>query len=852
MIERLGQFLEERLSLPYEQIVTGIRWSIAGVAVLIFVLVATTIIAFESLFLRFSSTTDLAVGQIANRSIVAPANGGSYESAVLTESLREEARANVQPIYSTPDSEVARTWEQRAVQTLDFIDDVRAAGRYDTLEQQLGDLTVTDYLIFSNPDHAERILTMDEDMWRSVATEVDTVLERVYRTEIRDEDNYINTQLSLQISRIFDSETSALIFDLTDDFVRSNTFENQEATAEEQARVAAQVDPVIRTFAGGQIIVGENERIDELAYEALVEFNLIQPEDVRASQVIRALIASLLMVAIFGWYLSRFSPHLLLHEPQQMAIIGVIFLIMLGLTRSLGVSGNIYLFPAAAMSLLFVAISGTHSAVISTLGLAFLVGMVANDSLEVTMLIAVGGVIGALSLRNAERLNQFFVAGAIVGIFNVAVVAIFNLSLTGSTGDSNVLFLMLTAFVGGLLLVPATAMAAMYVVTLLFNLPTALRLIDLQQPNKPMLQRLLREAPGTYQHSLQVGNLAEQAANAIGADAHLTHVAALYHDIGKMHNPLYFTENQKDIGNPHDTLGDPYRSADIIISHITEGDDMAKQAGLPQRIRDFIREHHGTTQVFVFYQQALKAAKGDTGSVDISNFTYPGPKPRSRETAILMLADSCEAAVRSVNPQSKTEISDLVGSIIESKRSEGQLDESGLTLNDLRTIREIFVDILQGMFHPRINYREAISDKPKKTPPPPPEPSPSETLPDKQDVEDVSANGQAAKPSVNERQTIPAQTDDEANRATQEHQAVTDNNASSSITSTWENEMAMDIADEEPMTEVPRLPSLDERRATGAYVSLDPLLGDIEPDDESEDNINENEDEDTETKSTDT
>jgi hypothetical protein len=320
-----------------------------------------------------------------------------------------------------------------------------------------------------------------------------------------------------------------------------------------------------------------------------------------------------------------------------------------------------------------------------------------------------------------------------------------------------------------------------------------LKLIDLQQPNKPLLQRLLREAPGTYQHSLQVGNLAEQAANAIGADAQLTHVAALYHDIGKMHNPLYFTENQQDIGNPHDTLNDPYRSADIIISHITEGLEMAKEARLPKRIRDFIQEHHGTTYVYVFYQRALNAVDGDESAVDISDFTYPGPKPRSKETALLMLADSCEAAVRSVKPQSKQEISDLIHKIIESKRADGQLDDSGLTLKDLKMIRAIFVEILQGMFHPRINYREAIARKTDTNPKPI-----SKTKPK---IEAVASNNGAKEESKPKTLTseVPAP---RPNRVT--------------ATTTRE----LNIADEEPMTEVPRLPSLDERKTTGTFRSI--------------------------------
>lgn len=807
MIERLQDFIEARFSISREELFVYLQRAGIVLAGILFVLAATLIVAFDSVFLRFNSASDLEIGRITDRNIVAPQNGGTYVSEVLTEARREEARNNVQPIYSAPEPDIARTWGERAEQTLDFVEDIRATSRYASEEQQLADLAKMEYLLFSNQGNALQILNLDDDTWNAIVTEVDTVLERVYRTSIIDEQLYINNQLVVQISSTFDNRTSDLIFDVVDNFVKPNTFENISATEDERDRVAAAVEPIELTFAGGQIIIGENERISAEQYEALVAFNLIQPDDLRLQQFIRALIASTVTLVIFGLYMARFSPNLLYHQGKRLTIIAVSFLIMLALTRLLGLGGNIYLFPTAAMALLFVAISDAHVAIISTIGLAFLIGLVANDSLEITTLIAAGGIIGTLGLQRAERLNQFFVAGILVGIINAAIVIIFNFASTNISGGTDLLIALAFSVFSGLLLTPSVAMATMFVVTLLFNLPTALKLIDLQQPNKPLLQRLLREAPGTYQHSLQVGNLAEQAANAIGADAQLTHVAALYHDIGKMHNPLYFTENQQDIGNPHDTLNDPYRSADIIISHITEGDDMAKQAGLPQRIRDFIREHHGTTQVFVFYQRALNAVDGDKAALDISDFTYPGPKPRSKETAILMLADSCEAAVRSIKPQSKQEISGLVGKIIDSKRSEGQLDESTLTLNDLRTIREIFVDILQGMFHPRINYSDAVGKRldtsqqksvPKQTTTTKAEPT-------------TSTNG-AVTPKAVTKITNKKQT--QATKTVEEKTNTSTRSAPKSVTSTDENE----IADEEPLAEVPRLPSLDERRATSSVI----------------------------------
>jgi putative nucleotidyltransferase with HDIG domain len=303
--------------------------------------------------------------------------------------------------------------------------------------------------------------------------------------------------------------------------------------------------------------------------------------------------------------------------------------------------------------------------------------------------------------------------GLIVSLSNVVIITIFSQVSNTLNAEANLSELLIYGLINGIL-AATVALGVLYLITLVFNLPTGIRLVELSQPNQPLLQRLLREAPGTYQHSLQVANLGEQAANAIGANASLVRVAALYHDIGKMINAPFFTENQVEGMNPHDVLNDPVRSADIIISHVTDGEKMARQNRLPARLRDFILEHHGT-QVLYFYQQAVERA-GDNQAVDIEQFTYPGPKPQSRETAVLMIADSCEAAVRSRKPTRKQDISDTVQQIIEIKIRTGQLDESGLTLNDITTIRKIMTDMLQAVFHPRISYPQPASERDEDRP----------------------------------------------------------------------------------------------------------------------------------------
>jgi hypothetical protein len=361
----------------------------------------------------------------------------------------------------------------------------------------------------------------------------------------------------------------------------------------------------------------------------------------------------------------------------------------------------LFAYPAAGLALVMVAVAGVDTALLAMVGLAFLIGTISDNSLEITALIGAGGVMGALALRRVERLNSFFFAGVVIALVNILVVMIFNLgSATAEIAPLPVL--LIYAVIGGVLS-GMTALAVLYLITLIFNLPTNLKLVELSQPGQPLLQRLLREAPGTYQHSLQVANLSEQAADAIGANASLVRVSALYHDIGKILNPAFFIENQADHVNPHDMLADPYRSADLIISHVTDGDKLARQYRLPERVRDFICEHHGTTLVSYFYNAAL-GATDDADSIDIEQFRYPGPKPRSRETAILMLADSCESTVRANKPTNKQEIVEIVGRVFESRSRDEQLDESGLTLNDLTVIRTIFIDMLSAVFHPRIQY----------------------------------------------------------------------------------------------------------------------------------------------------
>ncbi|MBE2270026.1 MAG: HDIG domain-containing protein [Anaerolinea sp.] len=666
---------------------------------LTFVLCSTIIIAFDSLFVTQNAINALQVGSIAPVDIRAPFSV-TYISEVLTQRVRDEAVENINPFYDPPDPNVARQQLQLLRQIVEYVDNVRHDA-FGTPTQKAADINAISALTLDLAV-VETILNMDDATWGAVSDEMIVVLERVMRESIREiELLQVADQLPTQVSLRFDPQAAAVVVGIVGDLIRPNRFPNAAATEAARLAAAQAISPQSRSFERGQIVVRAGARIEAADYEALDALELLSTPDRRAQMVIRAFLASLLVMVGLALYIARF-PEKFNTSPRSLGLLAAVFVLTLVGARLFSGGDNlIYIFPAAAMALLLVAITHTEVAIVAGFALALLVGLMSSNSLELTMLIGVGGMVGVLILRRSERLNSYFIAGVVISLTNAIIVTLFNL---GSLDSDNSTFatLILYALINGVL-AAMTALAGMYAVTLLFNLPTSLKLVELSQPQQPLLQRLLRQAPGTYQHSLQVANLAEQAASAIGADADLLRVAALYHDIGKINNPGFFVENQVDNVNPHDALNDPYRSAAIIIDHVIDGDKLARLARLPARIRDFILEHHGTTQVTYFYSKALEAV-GDDEAVDISEFTYPGPKPQTRETAIMMLSDSCESTVRARKPGHKSEIADIVQGIFDSRMRDGQLDECGLTLRDLNMIREIFIDMLQAVFHPRINY----------------------------------------------------------------------------------------------------------------------------------------------------
>jgi putative nucleotidyltransferase with HDIG domain len=368
--------------------------------------------------------------------------------------------------------------------------------------------------------------------------------------------------------------------------------------------------------------------------------------------------------------------------------------------------------PGAGASMLVAILLGAGPATITTALLAILAGAVNGLSLELATYVFVGGMTGIIAVRRGDRVGIFLQAGLAIVVANIATVTIF--SLLGNhdlTGMLQLWGASLAAGVGASIAVVGT----FQIVGNLFGILTVFQLLELANPSQPLLRRLLLETPGTYHHSLMVGNLAERAAEATGADPLLARVAAYYHDVGKLANPGAFIENQAGGANVHDELS-PEVSAQILRAHTADGIDVAYRANLPKPLIAFIPQHHGTAKIGYFLAKAREQAAAPYGgletaagraaadAVDERRFRHSGPKPQSREAAILMLADSVEASVRSLASHDEPTIRAMVTRIIDERLDDGQFDECDLTLRDVERIREAFVAQLLGMYHQRIAY----------------------------------------------------------------------------------------------------------------------------------------------------
>lgn len=642
----------------------------------------------------------LEVGDVSPVDIRAP-RYIEYISESLTEEARAEAERRVQAVYE-PQRRARSEQVRRSQEVLDYIETVRA-DTFASEEEKLAYLRAIADVQLSDEDW-RRVLALSDEAWQRVKKQVPTALNAIMLGEIRDNQlAAAKRKVPTYIDLVADDEAQAAIV-LVQALLRPNAFYNAERTqaAREEARAA--VPPQIATYEQNEIIIRAGDVVTQRHLETLEALGLNQPSW-SWWQLGRAAILALVFSLIFGLYIVG-GPSLRLLEQRQLGLLTALLAAFLLLTK-LMVPGHIvlpYIFPLAALTMLLNPLLGLSVTYLVSIYFVVVVAYLTDGSLPLVIYSLAGPVAGALVLGRAERTSNFVTAGAVVALVNLAILGLFNLP-PGEHDLAGYVQLAAAGLVNGGLAASIT-LIGFYLLGTIFDIATPLRLMELARPNHPLLRELLLKTPGTYHHSLLVSNLAEQAAEAIGADAFLTRVGAYYHDVGKLTRPYFYVENLLEgASNPHQQL-DPWSSAQIIMGHVKDGLALARRYKLPKRIQDFISEHHGTTLVRYFYNEAQKLA-GEGQTVDEKDFRYPGPKPQSKETAILMLADNCEGAVRAAHPDSQEELDNIVRRIINQRLIEGELADSDLTLRDLEQIRRVFVRMLQGVHHPRIRYPES-------------------------------------------------------------------------------------------------------------------------------------------------
>ena len=454
----------------------------------------------------------------------------------------------------------------------------------------------------------------------------------------------------------------------------------------------------------GQIIVNKGEIVNADRYQKLLslkedfegaEWNRTSYYLVLFGQIILVGI-SLLILFLF---LRQYRLEIITNTTRISMILSLIVIMVLLSALTLRInSAYLYILPFCISPIILKAFFDNRVALFVHLITILVIGFIAPNGFEFVFLQLIAGIISILTVLKMYKRAQLFISvGKVIGVYFLVYIA---LSVIHDASFSGIELSILVKFAisGALTLF---AYPIIFLFEKIFSLVSDISLLELSDTNSPLLRRLSEEAPGTFQHSLQVANLAEMGALEIGANAMLTRAGAIYHDIGKLQNPMYFIENQSSNLNPHDEI-EFDESAEIIIGHVLDGIEIAKENNLPDELIDFIRTHHGTTTVQYFYKQFI--ADFPEEEVDIKDFTYPGPKPYSKETAILMMADSSEAAARSIKNPTSENIDALIEKIINKQISADQYVNADITFKEINQIKRLFKKKLVNIHHARIEY----------------------------------------------------------------------------------------------------------------------------------------------------
>jgi putative nucleotidyltransferase with HDIG domain len=670
----------------------------------------------------------LTLGQPSPYSIQAP-NSATFDSDVKTAEARNqaEARAENQVYLTDLELPIRQRNELRSLfGSITSVRDEPGLGQADRIAK-LASLPNPSIVISDTV--AVQIVDLSPEEWQKVESQSLALYDRAlnqydYAIDERALAQLYDASLPYWVSIAgMSSAQSELSLLFTKAFLRVNRTLDPVSTDQKKAEARGNVLPVKVQVLAGENIVRVGEIVTPDMIEKLQATGAV-PRDLNWLSVGgRGLLAALL-AAGFMAYMTFFQLGIASQPRTMLVIIMLLLLLVILAPLIMPISPEqAYAMPVAALGLVFAVVFNGQLALIAVMLVSLVIGMTASDTLTIMVTLLFSGSVAVFMVRDADKLLTFLLAG--IGVALTVIITQLAFWLVGRTSlplDDLWRALMPMILLGGLNggLSAIIALGVFNLVGRAAGVVTPIQLMELAHPSRPLLRKLIREAPGTYYHSVAVGNLAEAAAEAIGADALLLRVAAYYHDIGKTIRPYFFTDNQMGRENVHNEL-DPHTSAQIIVDHVREGAKMARAAGLPEQIVGFIATHHGTGLIKQFYQLALQ----QQDSVDIADFRYPGPRPQSREQGILMLADSVEATVRSKAQNGKLiamhaeagsasaangsqTLEELINSIIDTRMREGELDQTPLTIRDIALIKQTFLTNLRSIYHPRVDYAPQV------------------------------------------------------------------------------------------------------------------------------------------------
>ncbi len=649
----------------------------------------------------------LKVGDVAPNDITAPRTI-TYVSDILTEEARQDAADNVNDIYLPADPSISRTQLQNLRYTFQFINIVRN-DEYSDRDEKMEDIRKISVVDFDDGT-IEQLLDLSKEDWTMLQEESIRILESVMRNSIRETQVYAQIQnVPAMINYSINQTVSNLVSTIVGRFITANSLYSEELTQKSRDEARAAVQPRERTYVINQTIVQKGQIVSALNYEALNKMGLVVSENnpEKYASVVCIIIG---LGALFLIYV-KLEKNIGINDFVQWLVIAGLFLVYFIAGRMFTPNHTLvpYVFPASGLGLTISSLFGLAPAIILSTILAILIPYDFSSAIVFTVIYLINSIAAITILGKHRSIGGFLKAGIFSGLVCVPVAISYQFVNAMVTPDTTGLLSIAGAVVLGGVAAAVLSLLCHYIISGWLGIITPTQLMEILRPDSPLLQFMLQRAPGTYQHCLQVSNLAEQAARDIGADPLLTRAGAMYHDVGKANNPQFFVENQVPGAlNLHADMT-PQESAEIIMRHVTDGVELAQQYHLPPRIIDFIKQHHGTNMTR--YQYGLAVEKYGAENVDPADFTYPGPIPDSKEAALIMLADSVEARARAEKPANKEQIAEIVRSMFNLYSSNGQMDNAPLTFKDISIARTSFERVLQNMYHSRMLYPGQAKNK---------------------------------------------------------------------------------------------------------------------------------------------